>query len=388
MNKIVIKHEIKNRFISFQLLITAFVMIIVSFTFSSCKNGRTGNFSIEMTLKAQGKVTDVGMSNTIEIIKKRFTTYGVPEKSVTISFVKDEISLKVENTDSPGRLAMLASTTGDLEFWETYEYSDVYNFLEDANKKASLILYGDDAKKKIYLDSLKNSKANVENKKVEDTSSLVSKMNNQKSQSGKDDPIFDEYKIENALFSILIPNTENVSGKNSLIKEPVVGYAAITDTAQVNKILALTEVKKCFPRNLIFAWTMQPYDDKKSLLKLLALKCTSRDGNAVIDGSVITSAKQDMDQTGNALITMEMNSEGSRIWKRFTKENVGKYIAFVFDNYVYSYPLVNGEIPNGHSQISGKFTKEEAEDLSNILTLGKFPYTLKILKSERTETKK
>jgi len=344
-----------------------------------------------MSLKAEGKITEAGMNSTIDIIKKRLTTYGIPEKNIIISFVKDEISLKVENADSTERIAQLASTTGNLEFWETYEFRDVYNFMTEANTKASVELYGDGVKKKAYLDSLKKTKekVKVKNKKGDDTSSLVSKMNDSKSQSGqKEDPTFEEYKIENPLFAILTPNTENNNGKYSLVKGPVVGYAAISDTVKVNYILSLPEVKKCFPRDLKFAWTMKPMDDKQTLLQLLALKCTSRDGNAVLDGTTITSAKQESGQDGNVMISMEMNSEGTRIWKRFTAENVDKSIAFVIDNYVYTFPMVNAEIPNGRSQISGKFTVEEAQDLATILTSGKLPYTLKIIKSESTELKK
>jgi SecD/SecF fusion protein len=381
----------KNWALSYQPLVVAFLILIVLFTFNSCKNSRTGNFTLTMSLKAEGKITEAGMNSTIDIIKKRLTTYGIPEKNITISFVKDEISLKVENADSTERIALLASTTGNLEFWETYELSDVYSFMTEANTKASVELYGEGAKKKAYLDSLKMTKEKVivKNKKGVDTSSLVSKMNDSKSQGGqKEDPTFEEYKIENPLFAILTPNTENNNGKYSLVKGPVVGFAAISDTAKVNKILSLPDVKMCFPRDIKFAWTMQPFDDKKSLLKLLALKITSRDGKAVLDGTSITSAKQESGQDGNAMISMEMNTDGAHIWKRFTAENVGKSIAFVIDNYVYTFPMVNAEIPNGRSQISGKFTEAEAEDLATVLTLGKLPYTLKILKSESIELKK
>jgi SecD/SecF fusion protein len=391
MKRIENAYKNKNRILSLQLLLAAFVIVIVLIAFDSCKSGRTGNYTLTMLLKAEGKTTETGMNSTIELIKKRLTTYGVPEKNITISFVKDEISLKVEKADSTERLAVLASTTGNLEFWETYEYSDVYNFMEAANKKASLTLYGDVAKKKAYLDSLKNLKAKVkvENKKVEDTSSLVSKINNSDSQNGKkDDQSFAEFSIDNPLVAVLYPNFENKNGKFYIVKGPVVGCAKISDTARVNYILSLPEVRNCFPYDIKFVWAIKPVDDLKSFLQLLALKCTSRDGKAVIDGSVITKAKQDVDPSGNYIISMEMNNEGARIWKRFTAENIDKSIAIVLDNYVYSYPLVNAEIPNGHSQLSGKFSKAEAEDLATVLTLGKLPYTLKIIKSESTEIKK
>jgi len=382
-------YQNKSRKLSFQLLLATFLMLIVVVTFYSCKNSRTGNFTLTMSLKAEGKITESGMNSTVDLIKKRLTTYGVPEENITISFVKDEISLKVEKADSTECLAMLASTTGSLEFWETYEYSDVYNFMEEANKKASTILYGDEAKKKIYLDSLKKSKIKVDKKSTEDTSSLVGKINNPNVQNGKkDDQSFDEFRIENPLVAVLYPNLENKNGKFYMVKGPVVGCAKINDTSRVNFILTIPEIRKCFPSNLKFVWAVKPVDDLKSFLQLLALKCTSRDGKAVIDGSVITNAKQELDPSGNYVISMEMNSEGARIWKRFTAENINKSIALVIDNYVYTFPMVNSEIPNGHSQLSGKFTKAEAEDLASILKSGSLPYKLKILKSDSKELKK
>ena len=384
-----INNKIKNRRLSLHLLLVAFAIVIISFAFGSCKNNHTGEFNLTMSLQADCKITNPGMSSTVQIIKDRLSTYGVPEKNMSISFVDDKISLKIESTDAPERLALLATTTGNLEFWETYEFGDVYSFMEKANTKASLLLYGDDASKKACLDSLKKikEKVTVEIKKDEDTSSLISKVNKSKSQQGANDLTFEEYEIKNPLFAILRPNFESKDGKYYYGKGPVVGFSDIKDTAEINGILALPEVNKCFPSLLKFMWTMQAYDEKKSMLKLLAVKSTHFDNKAPLDGSYITKASYDAEGDNNYSIIISMNYEGTMIWDRMTKNNIGKSIAITLDGFVYSFPVVQSEISKGHTTISGNFTQEEAEDMVTILTIGKLPYKLKILKSEITELK-
>ena len=129
-------------------------------------------------------------------------------------------------------------------------------------------------------------------------------------------------------------------------------------------------------------WTVKPEKDQKDVLQLIALKVTSREGTAPLTGDVIVDARQDYSQTGTVEITMMMNPEGARSWARLTSENVGKSVAIVLDNYVYSFPRVNEEIPNGRSSITGNFTVEEAKDLANILKAGKLPAPARIVAEE------
>jgi len=138
-------------------------------------------------------------------------------------------------------------------------------------------------------------------------------------------------------------------------------------------------VKAVFPREYKFLWEVKAFDEKKTMLRLIAIKVTSNDGKAPIDGGVVTDARQDFGQNGTNEVAMTMNSEGAKTWKRLTGEHVGECIAIVLDNYVYSFPTVNSEIPNGHSQITGNFTLEEAKDLANVLKAGKLPAPAKIV---------
>lgn len=151
-----------------------------------------------------------------------------------------------------------------------------------------------------------------------------------------------------------------------------VGFAAIKDTARINNLLK--KAKDIFPRDLVLAWTVKPDPTRPDVLDLVALKTSARDGSAAMGGEMIVDARQDYDQNGRVTVDLQMNSQGAKVWKRLTGENIGRQIAIVLDGYVYSYPNVNDEIPNGRSTISGgSMTVEEAQDLANILKAGKLP---------------
>ncbi len=186
---------------------------------------------------------------------------------------------------------------------------------------------------------------------------------------------------EYPLFSILQPNLYN----NQPAPGPVVGYAHIKDTAQVGEILRMPKIKALFPADVIFRWGVKPpkWDKDKTFYELIALKITTRDGKAPLDGGAITDAREAFSDTkGEAEVDMEMNSEGARIWARMTSENIGRCIAIVLDNYVYSYPRVQTEIKGGRSQITGDFTINEAKDLANVLKSGKLPAPAHIVQEQ------
>jgi len=172
-----------------------------------------------------------------------------------------------------------------------------------------------------------------------------------KSATSKGAQTFQEYAKKNPLFAYLNPAIyQNKEGQYVPGQTAMVGRAFIKDTAKIDRMLRL--VKNMFPRDLKLAWTVKPGADAPDVLSMVALKITSRDGSPALGGDVITNARQDYDQNGRVEVSMSMNSEGARIWKRLTGDNIGKQIAIVLDGYVYSYPNVNGEIPNGMSSIT------------------------------------
>ena len=166
------------------------------------------------------------------------------------------------------------------------------------------------------------------------------------------------------------------------LSSSMVGLALGKDTARVNDMLSMNQMKALFPRDVRFLWSQNPYkyDPTKTLYELHAIKITTRDGRAPLDGDVITSARTSSGVTGSEVeVDMTMNAEGAKTWARMTRENVGRCIAVVLDGYVRSYPVVQGEITGGNTEITGDFTIEEADDLSNILKSGKLPAPAKII---------
>jgi SecD/SecF fusion protein len=142
----------------------------------------------------------------------------------------------------------------------------------------------------------------------------------------------------------------------------------------------LRKVKSIFPRDLKLSWTVKPEINRPDILELIGLKVTSRDGSSALGGDVIIDARQDYNQNGGVIVSLDMNGEGAKIWKRVTGDNIGRQIAIVLDDYVYSHPVVQGEIPNGNTQISGgTMDINEAKDLSNILKAGKLPAPARIV---------
>jgi SecD/SecF fusion protein len=189
-----------------------------------------------------------------------------------------------------------------------------------------------------------------------------------------------DFKKEYPLFALLNPSTDP---EGQLYPGPIVGMAHFKDTAQVNEYLHHPQVRNLFPQNMKFLWTAKPVDEAGNYYRLVALKVTSRDGRAPLDGDVITDARQDFDQLGsNPEVAMSMNSEGAKTWQRMTKENIGKSIAIVLDDYVRSFPTVQNEISGGRSSITGLESIEEAKDLANVLKSGKMPAPARIVEEQ------
>jgi len=173
----------------------------------------------------------------------------------------------------------------------------------------------------------------------------------------------EEFKKQNPLFAVLTPNIDR--NGQVIPNGSIVGYARVQDTGAVNKLLALPQVKASFPRNSRLLWEMKA---QNGLVTLHAIKITTRDGKAPMDGGVVTSARQDFEHNGSRpVVNMTMNSEGSKTWARLTKENVGHCIAIVLDGFVCSSPNVQTEITGGSSVITGQFDIKEAQDPVNCL---------------------
>src|SRR5690606_8011376 len=192
--------------------------------------------------------------------------------------------------------------------------------------------------------------------------------------------------LQNPLFNVLRPATGlGPNNQPMLAPGPIVGYAQLRDTAKVNDFLADPVVQQIIPANVKLLWGVKPSPRTPEQLELYAIKPTGVEGGPVLAGNVITDAKDDFDpQSNSPMVTMYMNSEGAREWRRITAAasadaNNKRAIAIVLDGVVYSAPTVQGEIPNGVSQITGNFTIEDTKDLANVLKAGRLPTTAKIV---------
>lgn len=365
---------------------------------SDLKDRINYNSTNEEVLKVIKVETDGAIDRTFNILRTRIDRFGVSQPNIQKLSTAGRILVELPGIKDPNRVRKLLQGTAKLEFWETYDYKDVYTFLETANKKLASIVIKDDstksdstkvgAKDSIAKLDKKDAKKEVVKEKVDssDNKSLVDKKLADKNGSKpgdkakKGEQSFEEYAKENPIFAYLKPAVvQDEKGNYFPNKGPRVGYSAGMDTAKVNILFHLASAKGIFPKDLKFLWSVKPIDKGGTTFELIAIKVSNRDGKALLGGEVIVDARQDFGQNNSNEISMSMNSEGAKIWKRMTAENIGKSIAIVLDDYVYSYPTVNGEIPNGRSSITGGFTLEEAKDLANILKAGKLPAPARIV---------
>jgi SecD/SecF fusion protein len=332
------------------------------------------------------KEADAAFDRTYQILKTRIDKFGVTQPNVQ-KIGNGRILVELPGIKEPERVRKLLQGTAKLEFWETYDNKDIYPMLEEANKVLKQMgVTQDSAKAAINPDSLAVRKDSL--KQGEDTTkkSLAQQIAAQeKDTTKKDTATSKQEKMEqaikdNPLFAVLNPSFQtNEKNQQELRKGPVIGLSLAKDTGKVNSYLALEQVKAKFPKIFKALWTVKAIDKEGKVFQLVAIKLP-RDLVAPLDGSAVTDARKQKGQfTDNWEISMAMNAEGARIWKRLTHDNVGKAIAIVLDDYVYSYPNVIQEISGGNSSITGSFSLEESEDLANILKVGKLPAPARIV---------
>ncbi|MDQ2179269.1 protein translocase subunit SecDF [Marinifilum sp. D714] len=322
-------------------------------------------------LKVIKKETDGAIDNTYNILRSRIDRFGVAQPNIQKADVSGRIIIELPGIKDAARVRKLLQGTASLEFWETYSAPEVIQYLNAANTKLAEINNAGDVEEEAATEEVK------EEAKDEDVA-LLDKIE----EEGAQDSLATSQDAKAMakmypLFSILNPTQQGGSSK------AVVGMAHIKDTAEVNQVLAMPAIKSVLPRNLKFFWGVKPIDEAGNVFELFAIKVTSRDGKAPLDGDAVTSAREQVDQnTAEYEVSMSMSGEGAKIWARLTKDNVNRAIAIVLDGYVYSAPNVLGEIKGGQSSISGNFTVAEAKDLANILKSGKLPAPAHIIADE------
>lgn len=350
------------------------------------------NSSNEEVRKIIQMEANAAFDRTYQIIKTRIDKFGVTQPNVQ-KLGNGRILVELPGIKEPERVRKLLQGTAKLEFWETYDNTEIYPMLEEANKALKLVGAIDTTAiaQAINTDSLtapadtlKQAATAADTAKSED---LVAQLGDKKegADTAKKDTTgqksFEDFARENPLFAVLTPSvSRNEQGQSQLRKGPVIGMALIKDTARVNQYLAMPQVRSKFPREFKALWSVKPIDQEGRVLQLVAIKMPTRDYQAPLDGSAVVDARKQKGQfSDNWEIGMSMNAEGARTWKRLTGQNIGKSIAIVLDENVYSFPVVQNEISGGNSSITGQFTLEEADDLSNVLKVGKLPAPARIV---------
>jgi SecD/SecF fusion protein len=271
-------------------------------------------------------------------------------------------------------------STAQLEFWETYEYRDLFQSLENANIYLREIAVINDSSEVVLDESEADLDIMIssDEKDAIDANDLLADLESDSLSADSSETLsFEEFSINNPLYAVLYPNVDQ---QNQIQEGPVVGFCAVKDTSVLNDYLNDPAVIKFFPVDVKFSYTVKPYDSEEKFVQLVALRVTNRDGKSAMEGDVVTDASQAFGQyNSSAEVSMSMNQEGAKQWKRLTAENIGKSIAIVLDGYVYSYPTVQSEISGGRSAISGDFSVNEAKDLANILKSGKLPAPARII---------
>jgi SecD/SecF fusion protein len=345
------------------------------------------NSTNSQVLDVLRKETDAAINNSFKVLRTRIDKFGVVSPNIQKMSTPGRILIELPGVKDPKRVRKLLQGTANLEFWETYENSEVYNSLLEANKiikeiesskvdTSATVAQITTTKKK--ADKGQKAKADTTNKKGE--VSLLEKLKTDTSKADTAALMPDKFQQEYPLFAVLRPA---ITRDNQLMPGSVIGYAHFKDTAKVDYYLNLKQVRAVFPRDIKFLWSVKPikYDPTGSTYELHAIKVTGRDGRPPLTGDVVVNARADYNQKDAtaAEVSMSMNSDGSKIWARLTRDNIGRCIAIVLDNAVYSAPRVNQEITGGNSQITGDFTKEEADDLANVLESGKLPAPARII---------
>ncbi len=347
------------------------------------------NSTNEDVLKVIREESKDAIDNSFNILRSRIDRFGVVQPNIQrLESNAGRIMVELPGVKDQERVRDLLQGTANLEFWETYNNTQVYGYLLQANEAIYAI---EEAQREL-------TKAEEVEEVVEEVTEEV--LTSADEEEGEELALLDQLESDSIvqdstdltqaqiaqrypLFSVLRPSINPQTGQPMEGSE--IGMAHYSDTAKVNEYLEMEQVKSVFPRDMEFKWHVKAYkyDESESYYQLHAIKVTGRDGKAPLDGDVVTDARSEFDQnTGNAEVTMAMNADGAKTWARLTKNNVGNFIAIVLDDYVYSAPRVNQEITGGRSSISGDFTVNEAKDLANILKSGKLPAPARIIQEE------
>lgn len=333
---------------------------------------QSSDSEVEKVLREE---VQAAVDNSYDVVRTRIDKFGVVQPNIQKLEGQDgRIMVEMPGIREPERMRKLLQGSANLQFWETYNSDEIIPYLNQLDTRLANTATTKDT---TAVDTTKTAETTA---KQAATPKFAVKDQQAKAAeaANKDNAEVEALKKQHPLLSILQP-----SGNGSL---SLVGFANVRDTAAVDKIIYSEAARQILPSDLKLLWSAKPTDlikDNKNVFELHAIKVTSSSGRPPLEGDVITDASDEFNQlTGSPEVSMTMNSEGARRWAALTKANVGKAIAIVLDDAVYSAPRVNSEIDGGRSSISGNFTVEDTKDLANTLKSGRMPAPARIVQEE------
>ena len=338
---------------------------------------QSSDSEVESALRAE---VQSAVDNSFNVVRNRIDKFGVVQPNIQkLEGQSGRIMVEMPGVKEPERVRKLLQGSANLEFWETYNSQEIYPLLAQLNQKYAA-LSGDAT---ASSDSVAAPAADTV---AVDTTAAAAAANDlaAKLAAGKkaDKAAAAKDKAaalkQNPLFAVFQPIPQGLA---------IVGYASARDTADVNKVIYSDIAASVLPAECKLRWGAKPEDfggenTRGDIFALYALKITEPNGRAPLEGDVITSSKDDFDQMGHPSVSMQMNSDGARRWSQITKQNIGRGVAIVLDDAVYSAPRILTQIDGGNSQITGNFTIEDTKDLANTLNSGKMPAPTRIVQEE------
>ena len=331
---------------------------------------------VETALRAE---IQSAVDNSFNVVRNRIDKFGVVQPNIQkLEGQSGRIMVEMPGIKEPERVRKLLQGSANLEFWETYNSQEIVPLLATLNQKYAA-LGGDTAADTVAADTTAVAEAATVADSSAVSTDLAAKLAKKGNDKQSDAKAKEEMKKQNPLFAIFQP----VQGQGLAI----VGYANARDTADVNKVINSEIAAQVLPAECKLRWGAKPEDfggenTRGDIFALYALMVTEPNGRAPLEGDVITNSKDDFDQMGHPSVSMQMNSDGARRWSQITKQNIGRGVAIVLDDAVYSAPRILTQIDGGNSQITGNFTIEDTKDLANTLNSGKMPAPTRIVQEE------
>ena len=317
------------------------------------------------------------VDNSFNVVRNRIDKFGVVQPNIQkLEGQSGRIMVEMPGIKEPERVRKLLQGSANLEFWETYNAQEIYPYWAQLNQKYAATGGEATVSDSVATDTTAIAKAAADTAKVS-TNDLAAKLA-KKNDKAIDAKAKAEALKQNPLLAVFQPIPQGLA---------IVGYANARDTADVNKVIYSDIARQILPAECKLRWGAKAEDfggenTKGDIFALYALKITEPNGRAPLEGDVITNSKDEFDQMGHPCVSMQMNSDGARRWSQITKQNIGRGVAIVLDDAVYSAPRILTQIDGGNSQITGNFTIEDTKDLANTLNSGKMPAPTRIVQEE------